>query len=172
MIDRKQRWYAIYTRPKAEKKVYEELLLRNIESYLPLQRSLKQWYDRKKWIETPLIRSYVFVKINNREYFKTIKIDGIVRFVTFEGQPAPIPETQIKSLRILLASDEELEVSDEKFEPGDPVEVRSGPFARLKGELVEYRGSKKVLVRIDHIGQSVLVTIPEIRLKLLSGINF
>jgi len=165
MIDRKYRWYAIYTRPKTEKKVHEELLLRKIESYLPIQRSLKQWCDRKKWVETPLIRSYVFVKISIREYYHIVKIDGIVRFVIFEGLPAPIPDVQIKALRILLATDEELEVTGETFEPGEPVEVKSGPFARLKGELVEYRGVKKVLVRIDHIGQSVLITIPIVRIK-------
>ena len=57
-------WYALYTFPRFEKKVYKRLVERGIEAYLPLQKKLRKWKDRKKWIEEPLIRSYIFVKIS------------------------------------------------------------------------------------------------------------
>ena len=57
-------WFALYTRPKAEKKVEERLSLAGFDSFLPLQTVIKQWSDRKKKVEIPLINSYVFVKTN------------------------------------------------------------------------------------------------------------
>ena len=65
MKDRtKPHWFAVYTKSRNEKKVYERLIDEGYEAYLPLQKRLKQWSDRKKWVEEPLLRSYVFVKIN------------------------------------------------------------------------------------------------------------
>ena len=72
-----KKWFVIYTRSRFEKKIYQELLKINIESYLPLQKKLKQWSDRKKWVEEPLFRSYIFVKIDN--LFYRISIYNITR---------------------------------------------------------------------------------------------
>ena len=60
-------WYAIYTRAKAEKKVYEQLERSGYEVYLPLTTTIKQWSDRKKKIKTPLISSYVFIKTEEKK---------------------------------------------------------------------------------------------------------
>ena len=60
-------WYAVYTKPKWEKKVAELLARKGIEHYCPLNRVLKQWHDRKKWVEEPLLTSYVFVYVTPAE---------------------------------------------------------------------------------------------------------
>ena len=44
-------WYAVYTKPRAEKKAALALTELGIEHYLPLQTSIKQWSDRKKKVE-------------------------------------------------------------------------------------------------------------------------
>ena len=49
-----KKWYAVYTRPKWEKKVAELLSRKRIENYCPLNKSIKQWSDRKKTIFEPL----------------------------------------------------------------------------------------------------------------------
>lgn len=154
------KWYAAYTKPRNEKKVFQLLSVKGIHAYVPLQKRLKQWSDRRKWVEEPLLNSYVFVHIPRSQYYDVLNTPGVVRYVTFEGKAVPIPEDQIEVLRRLVASESEIEVSAEKFREGDKVEVRTGPLFGLSGELVEFRGKRLVLMRIDQIGQSLLVNIP------------
>jgi transcriptional antiterminator RfaH len=161
-------WFALYTKSRNEKKVHAQLLARGIESYLPLQKTLKQWSDRKKWVEEPMIRSYVFVRITGREYFDVLNTPGAVRFIFFEGKAAVIPDWQIKAIQHILASGEDVEITDEHLEPGDKVLITRGPFRDIPGELIKFKGSRKVVLRIDHIGHSLLLTISPGNLKRIS----
>jgi len=158
-------WYAIYTLPRTEKKAYAELIKNGINAYLPLIRSLKQWSDRKKWIEEPLFRSYIFVNILQNRYFDVLNTQGVVRYITFEGKAVPIPEKQIEAIRYYLAdestgADKHLSENSGFHVPGQPVEVIKGPLKGLFGELVHLAGKHKVKVEISSVGQSIFVTIP------------
>lgn len=159
-------WYAVYTKSRSEKMVDKLLKEKDIDCYLPLQKVLKQWSDRKKWVEEPLIRSYIFVHIaDDREYLNVLQTDGTVKFVTFAGKAAKIPEKQIDNIKLLLASEEELEVTAEKFEPGMEIKVHAGPLKGLEGSLIEMRGKNRVKVELEAIGQSILVEIPAVYLR-------
>lgn len=153
------RWYACFTRPRAEKAVEGRLLEADVECYLPLQRVRRRWSDRLKWVREPLIRSYIFVRVNAENYRKAQYTEGILKFITFGGQAVAIPDEQIDAIRMLLRQEVDVEVTIENFEPGQAVEVSTGPLIGLRGELVETRGSKKVLVRLGQIGQGLLVSI-------------
>ena len=59
----KKKWFAIYTKPKAEKKVFDQLVKYNFEAFLPLKKEIHRWKDRLKKVEVPLFNSYVFVKV-------------------------------------------------------------------------------------------------------------
>ena len=152
-------WYAVYTNSRAEKRVHERLLEQGIESFLPLQKTLRQWSDRKKLVERPLISSYVFVKIIQREYFTVRKTEGVVKFIMIQGKPVPIPEAQITNLRILCGSDAEVEVSADVYEKGDQVEVTVGSLAGLRGELIRVGRKHKVVIRIIQPGMNLTVDI-------------
>jgi len=160
-------WFALYTRSRNEKKVHAQLQSRNIESYLPLQKTLRQWSDRKKWVEEPLIRSYVFVHISEREYYDALNTPGAVRFIFFEGKAAVIPEWQINAIKHILSSGAEIEVTDLHLEPGDKVMITQGPFRKIQGELIRFKGKRKVVLRIDHIGYSLLLDISPADLEKL-----
>lgn len=161
------RWFACYTKPRAEKVVNDRLKESEIECYLPLQRTRRKWSDRMKWVHEPLIKSYIFVRIDSSAYNKVLQIEGILRFVTFEKRAVPIPDSQIDTIKLLLGQGAELEVTHERILPGQSIEIQAGPFLGLKGELVEYRGNRKVLVRLGEIGQGILVTIgPEFLSKI------
>ncbi|MBW6490907.1 MAG: UpxY family transcription antiterminator [Lentimicrobium sp.] len=161
MVDSSQSfWYACYTKSRAEKVAAKELESMGIEHYLPLIKTSRRWSDRIKWVEVPLLKSYVFVKVSRENYLKVLSMNSLVRYVTFEGKAVPIPENQIASVRLLLNEGAELEVVSEKLEPGESIMVQAGLFMGLLGELIEYRGRKKVLVRIGKLSESILVTIP------------
>ena len=154
------RWYAAYTKPRNEKKALERLEAAGIEVYLPLQRRLKQWSDRKKMVEEPLFRSYIFVRITQKDYYNVLNTIGIVRYITFEGKAVPIPDNQINLIKNLLEQDVEIEAIEETLKLGAKVEVKFGSLIGLVGELTEHKGKQKVVVRLEHISHSLLVTLP------------
>ena len=154
-----RRWYAIYTRARTEKKVDRLLRDGGVESFLPMRKMLKQWSDRKKWVEEPLLRSYIFVHISEKEYFEVIRTMGVVRFITFSGVAAAIPDWQIESLKILIGGNSDFEMVRERLSPGDPVEVVSGPLAGFRGEMVEWKGKKAVMLKIESIGLALTVSV-------------
>lgn len=160
-----EKWYAIYTRPRAEKLVYQRLTEEGIETFLPLQKTYRMWSDRRKLVEKPLLSSYIFVRTIKHNFPKVYKTNGVVKFVSFEGQPVSIPQNQIDNLRLLINSDAEIEVSSEMFASGDNVEVISGSLIGLTGELVKIGRQNRVIIRIDKLDQNLILKIPKTFLK-------
>ena len=93
------KWHAVYVKSRAEKKSLGELIRRGIEAYLPLQVSKRQWSDRVKIVEEPLLRGYLFVRVSYREYVEVLKVSGVMAFISFGNEPAKIPEKQINDLK-------------------------------------------------------------------------
>lgn len=153
-------WYAVYTRPRFEKKVFNRLEEQGIQAYLPLQKKLKQWSDRKKWVEQPLFTSYVFVKIDRRDYDRVLKTDGVVAYVSFEGKAAKIRQEEIDTLKLLVDSNVDLENIDKRIKPGENVVVTEGALKDLQGELVRINKQKKFIIRIHSLHQNLLVEVP------------
>lgn len=161
-------WYVVYTRSRAEKKVLEELTQKDIECFLPLQKRLRQWKDRKKWVEMPLMAGYCFVHISQKEYFEVLQTDHVVCYITFDGKAAIVPDNQIDALNQMLKQfDFEVNVSQENFEPGKKVEVIEGSLIGLRGELVEARGKHKFIIRFTQINSVFSVEVPASLLSLL-----
>lgn len=152
-------WYAVYTNSRAEKRVNDRLSEMGIETFLPLQKTLRQWSDRKKMVEKPLISSYVFVKATPKEFFPIRITDGVVKFIMIQGKPVAIPEQQITNLRILCGSDATVTVSTDVYEKGDMVEVILGSLTGLRGELIRVRRKHKVVIRIIQPGMNLTVDI-------------
>lgn len=160
-------WYAVYTHSRSEKKVFRNLTNSGIDVFLPLQKKTRQWSDRKRVVEEPLIRSYIFVRISEREYYVVLNTTGVVRYVTFSGKAAVIPDWQIEILKKTILYNVENKVITEKAHPGDKVEITGGPFEGFKGHLVDFYGKKMLLIEISHIGHSLLLNIPSDDIKLL-----
>ena len=159
------KWYALYTKARTEKKVNERLIHKHINVYLPLRKRLRQWKDRKKLVEEPLLKSYIFVKVSEKEYYDVLNTQGIVRYVMFSGKAAPIPESQIMAMKQLLVSDHDFEVTTDFFQKGDNIKVTSGILTGMEGELISFKGEKKVLVRIDYINHYLIVNVPLAQLE-------
>lgn len=160
-----EKWYAIYTRPRAEKQVYQRLVESGVETYLPMEKTIRRWSDRKKVVEKPLLSSYIFVKTIPKKFPVVYKTNGVVKFVSFEGQPVSIPQKQIDILRLLINSNADIEVSSENFAKGDNVEVITGALVGLTGELIKIGTRNRFVVRIDRLDQNLILKIPRAFLK-------
>ncbi len=154
----KLNWYALYTRPRFEKKVEVELYRREIESYLPVQTVIRQWSDRKKKVEEPLFRSYVFVHTTSNDRIGSLQIDGVVRMVSFGGKLSIIPDDQIDTIKRFLKEGYKFEPQDYLVK-GDRVKVTHGPLMGVQGKLVEIRNARRFVITIDAIRQSIAVEI-------------
>lgn len=153
------KWYPVYTHPRAEKKACEALGNKGIEVYLPLQRRLKQWSDRKKWVDEPFIKSYLFVRIKEQEQTEVLMTKGVARFIYFSGKIAAMPDRQINELKLLMASPYELEVTETDLQPGESIVIKAGPLKGLKGEIISYRSQKQLALRLENLGYSIIVNV-------------
>jgi len=162
-------WFAVYSKPRFEKRAYSGLMEAGIDTFLPLIKTLKQWSDRKKWVEEPLFRSYLFVHIVKSDYFRVLNTSGVVRYIRFEGKAVPVPPQQILAIKQYLNSEEIIQESQTTFDIGDTVEVFRGELKGLTGNLVKIQGRQKVKIEIESIGQSIILTIPKSYLRILKS---
>ena len=164
-----KKWYAVYTKPRWEKKVAERLDEKRIEHYLPMVKTLKQWSDRKKWVQEPLFKSYIFVHISEDEYLPSLQTPGVVRYVTIGRERISIPPLQIEAVRQFIESGDDLLTASPEMHVGDRVIVRRGPLNGLEGTLVEIHQKHRVRIVIDGIQQSLHIKVPMSFLEKLSS---
>ena len=157
----KPNWYAIFTKPRSEKKVYQRMLDQDIDAFLPLVKTVRQWSDRKKTVEVPLISSYIFVHMEERDLYKTLPIQGTVNVLKHLGKPAKIRAVEIENLRILSGTSENHHIENcVNVLSGDEVEVINGPFMGLIATCVREGQNHRVIVKIDSLGSCFTVNIP------------
>ena len=144
-------WYAVYTRPRWEKKVAKVLDQKGILNYCPLNKITRQWSDRKKVVLEPIFKSYVFVKIEEDKKWDLKRIDGILNYVYWLGKPAKIKDSEIDTIRKFLNEFSEVEVQHLNFEPNSKVRIKQGVLMNYEGLLLEVNGSQ-VLVKIESMG--------------------
>jgi transcription antitermination factor NusG len=151
-------WYALYTRPCQERKVAQQLMLRNIEHYCPLKKVLRQWSDRKKIIFKPLFTSYVFVRLKSSGITWVRDMDGVVNFVQFNQKPAVIKDEEIETIRRFLKEHKQVSVEMIEFGVKDKVEVIGGPFMSMMGDVVEVL-HKTVKVLLPSLGYQLVAEL-------------
>src|ERR1022692_2682243 len=153
-------WYALYTCPRHEKRVAEQIRQRRISCFLPLYRSVRRWKDRRKELELALFPGYVFVHITLQDRLRVLQLAGAVRFVSFNGHPVPLPDGEMESLMGAL-------VSGVRVKPhpyltiGRRVRIRYGPLARAQGILVRRKDKFRVVLSLDLLMRSVGVEVDE-----------
>jgi transcription antitermination factor NusG len=154
-----KKWYALYTKSRAEKKVLDELNNLGIEAYLPIQKVLRQWSDRKKWVEVPVINSYIFVKIPKQDYRKVFDVHGIVAYVSHKGQACTIPDHEMEAMRRTIENKIAFDVEARNIKTGEMITVTSGPLKGIKGTVKSVQGNKKLYLNISNIGYTLVVDL-------------
>ena len=152
------KWYAVYTKPRWEKKVHKLATERGIESYCPLNKVHRQWSDRVKLVEEPLFKSYVFVHIPADDLTKVRMVDGVLNFVYWNGKPAVVKEGEIDNIRRFLSEHQDISVEPVDLEPESRVVIRSGVM--MDKEAVVKRVLKnRVEVVIESLGYRLVTQV-------------
>jgi transcription antitermination factor NusG len=153
-------WYAIYTRVNQEKIVAERLRERGIDHFLPLYETVRRRSDRRVLLNLPLFPGYLFVKIPLEERLRVLQIPRVVRIVGNSSAPVPLPETEIETLQLGLASGAKAKPC-EYLNKGCRVRLTRGPFAGMTGILVRRKAGFRLVVSIDAIQQAFTVEVGE-----------
>jgi len=153
-------WYALYTCPRHEKRVAEQIKQRRISCFLPLYRSVRRWKDRRKELDLALFPGYVFVHVARQEQLQVLQVAGAVRFVSFNGHPVPLPDDEMESLMNVTARGVRAEPHP-YLTVGRRVRVRYGPLAKAQGILVRRKDKFRIVVSLDLLMRSVGVEVDE-----------
>lgn len=159
---RQKNWHAVYVSSRTEKKISETLNGKGIEAYVPIVKTMRQWSDRKKMVELPLLNGYVFVNISNTENDKVMQTKGVVNFVRSEGKIAIVREIEIDRLKQLVALGYHLEANGitKEYKEGDKVKITSGVLKGIEGYVVDAGENKQIEVLLESIGQCIRVKLP------------
>jgi transcription antitermination factor NusG len=153
-------WYALYTCPRHEKCVQQQIEQRAIACFLPLYRSVRRWKDRRKELDLALFPGYVFVRLALADRLRVLSLPSAVRLVSFNGRPAVLPEAEIEGLRQRLAGGGLVEPHP-YLRVGRRVRVCAGPMRGLEGIIVRRKERCRVVFSLDLIMRSMAVEVDE-----------
>ncbi len=136
-----KKWFVLYTKPKHELKVVAELTKIDIYSYCPTIKVLKQYSDRRKKIEKPLMPSYVMVFIEEWKRDNVFAIPGIIKYMFWQGKPAVIKEDEIETMKQHLEGSY-TNISISNLVKGQLYKIPEGPLAGNTGKISEIKKNK------------------------------
>jgi transcription antitermination factor NusG len=151
-------WYAVYTKPRWEKKVHSLMVEKGMEAYCPLNRIRKKWSDRVKWVDEPLFKSYVFVRVPEADQTNVRMVNGVVNFVYWLGKAAIIKDREIETIRKFLNDYDEVWVEPIALQKDARITIRQGAFMNKEGKVVKIFNNK-VQVAIESIGYSLVAVV-------------
>jgi len=161
-------WLAVYTSPRHEKTVARHLQVREVEHFLPLFKSRRNWKNGcRVEVEFPVFPNYVFVRTERERANRVLQVPGVVGFAGSGLLPSVLSDSEVHWLRN--------ELPLRKFEPhpylvaGSKVRILSGPLMGLCGVLVRKKNDLRVVLTVDLIHQSVAVEVDASEVESLRG---
>lgn len=163
-------WYAVYTKPRCEKKVSHLLTKKHIENYCPLNKVRRQWSDRKKNIEVPLFTSYVFVRLLPREHKIVRETDNVFNFVYWLGKPAIIKDEEIMTIKKYLWEHQSVELERIAVNVNDTIRIKEGPLVSMEGKVTDVT-KRTVRVLLPSLGFALVVSVDKLYVEKVDTIE-
>lgn len=160
----KVQWYAAYTSANHEKRVAEQLAVRDVEHFLPTYASVRRWKDRRVTLDMPLFSGYVFVRIALHDRLRVQQVPGVARLVGFNGLPCPLPESEIEGIRTCFARKTQLEPHP-YVSVGRRVRVKAGPLEGLEGLVIRKKNRSRFVISVELIKRSVAVELEALEVE-------
>jgi transcription antitermination factor NusG len=162
------KWYAVYTRPRWEKKVAEILSEKRIENYCPLNKVVRQWSDRKKIVFEPLFTSYVFVRSTEKIHTEIRKVNGIINFVYWLSRPAIIRNDEIECIKKFLNDYNNIHLEKTPIYKNNIVRIMNGPLTDYEGNVITVK-SKTVKILLPSLGYMMIAEVEKTNVKLVNA---
>jgi transcription antitermination factor NusG len=162
----RRRWFAVWTRSRHERRVHDQLAERGVEAFLPTITRWSRWKDRRKQVAWPIFPGYCFARFDPAARLQVLKCTGVVSIVGFDGEPAPVPDEEVESVRRLVESTLACDPCP-LLKAGMRVEVAHGPLKGVVGRLERKGGHARLVIAVDLIGRAVSVQVDAADVKEL-----
>ena len=163
-------WFALYTKPRWEKKVAAQLIKKGFEVYCPLNKVRRRWSDRYKIVEDPLFKSYVFIRFDIAEQTRVRLTEGIVNFVYWQGAPATIREQEIEMIKRFLNDYTDVRANIFEFNHGERVRIMSGLMMNHEGLVIDVKNNS-VSVVLETLSYQLTATFDKKNLELSESLK-
>ena len=168
MVKSRKGWHVLYVKSRHEKKVDQLLKEENLDSYLPITTTLRQWSDRKKRIQKPLFPSYVFVNImSKKDFHDVLSVKGVIKYVKIGNDYARVRNEEILRIKQFLKLEgiTDVETNSSRLMTGDKMTINYGSLYGLNCEVIKVNNKSKVLIRIESLRQNITAIVPSIYLS-------
>lgn len=149
-------WYVLHVKPRCEKKMAEYCARNRVEHYLALRSETKIYQRRRVTVTKPVFTGYVFVCYGEEQRLLVLKSNLIARIIETDDQARLLRE--MGQVRQALEVDPTLGAGT-AFTAGKYVRVKSGPFQGLEGVVQQHRGTTRLLLNVEMIGQAVILEV-------------
>jgi transcription antitermination factor NusG len=129
-----------------------------IEYYLPLRKEFRQWSDRIKKIIVPAFPSYIFVHVNQNEYYQAINLRGMVKYIHFGGIPASVSENTIDNIKKIVEINSIPKLCDKLPSLGEKYKIPSGPLKGFEGNIIRLKGETHFYIELKEWGKYIMLS--------------
>lgn len=164
-----KKWFALYTRPRWEKKVSEILTRKKIDNYCPINKVVKQWSDRKKVVHEPLFVSYVFVRVSESEITSLKQTHGVINVVYWLGKPAVIRDFEIEAIKTFLGEHINIKLERTPVTIDDSIRILGGPLMELEGKVLSI-GNNTLKVALPSLGYMMVAEVETANVEVITRI--
>ena len=164
------KWYAVYTKPRWEKKVSETLNKEDFESYCPLNLVVHQWSDRKKKVSEPLFKCYVFVRTTEDKHHSLKQHNGVINLVNWLNKPAIIRDCEIEAIRDFLGEYKNVRIERTEVNVNDMVRIVRGPLMEQEGNVISIK-SNTVKIVLPSLGYLMMAEVDKASIEILNNKN-
>ncbi len=169
VVQTERAWHVLLVRPRTEKKVAAQLTRLGIPAYVPVQRQVRIWCDRKKKVDMVMFHRYVFVEVDEDRRKEVFRLPNVYRYLTFGRDPVCLCEREVQLIRILAGLEKPVLLVREAFHPGDRVEIMSGPLAGYQGQVTDRHNRSRIILTLEGLQCRVLVELDKVSLKKLKA---
>jgi len=150
------RWYVAHTKPRCEKKLYDQCLRERIEATLPCYASAHKYRGKTVVFQKPLFPGYVFLQLEPRLNSTIRQNDYVANLLEVHDQATL--QNQLAEIQLALNSGMEVRLAPNIGE-GMKVRIKAGALRGVEGWVEKRHGMDTVLLRLDFINQAAAVTI-------------
>ena len=150
------RWWALHSRPRAEKTLARHFLGRELSFFLPLAK--KRWRNRGRLFTStsPLFPGYIFLWGDDEARVSALTTNQVAQCIRVEDQPQL--HQDLARIHQLMVSGEPL-TPEERIQPGDWVEITTGPLQGLQGKIIRRGKHLRFFVEVHFLQRGASVEI-------------
>ncbi|GGE40030.1 UpxY family transcription antiterminator [Psychroflexus planctonicus] len=153
-----EQWLVLYTKPNTSRNLAKQLNTAGIEAYCPTKTEVRQWSDRKKKVQVPVLPSMILVKAKPSNRQIVFEFNGALRFLFWAKKPAIVSEREVEALRDSLEKPNVVSAEVEAIKPGQKIDLSELGFEGQEGN-VKYVSGNKCWVILESLGFVVKVNL-------------